>query len=174
MFYGFDSNNQEACIGALLVYGLYRSRDMKKFKVTPDMWGVISRAVSGCAFRSVDLWEFLEKMKPKLQVAELKPKWMRTENNPLISMYYDQETGEIIQRAQRQEQRQFWTDILAAADHEAILEILAKKTSLVIALVRDRLERERPYEADLEKLPDDDTWCENGETWDGEADGAED
>lgn len=163
MYLGFDSNDQNACIGALLVYGLYRSRDVKKFKVTPDMWGVISRAVSGCAFRSVDLWEFIEKMKPKLQVAELKPKWMKAHDSLLVSMFYDQDTGEIIQRRTDPNQRQFWTDILAAADHEAVLEILAKKTSLVIALVRERLEREKPYEAEFEQLDEE-----------GEADETED
>ena len=45
MFYGFDTSSEEAAIGALLVYGIYRSRDMKRFKITPDMWGVIERVV---------------------------------------------------------------------------------------------------------------------------------
>ncbi|MBT9142889.1 MAG: hypothetical protein DDT29_01286 [Dehalococcoidia bacterium] len=155
MIYGFDTErNENAALGALLVYGLWRSRDMKKFKITPEVWGQVSRAVSGCAFRSVDLWEFIEKMKPKLQVAELKPKWMRTDN-PVISMFIDHDTGEIIQRGQQESKRQFWTDILETADHEAVLNALSKKTSLVVALVRDRLERERPYEVELEAVPDE-------------------
>jgi hypothetical protein len=110
----------------------------------------------------MDLWEFIEKMKPKLQVAELKPKWMKTDDNPVISMFVDNETGEIIQRGQQnQNRRQFWTEILDSADHEAVLNALAKKTSLVIALVRDRLERERPYEADMERIEDDTTISED-------------
>lgn len=153
MYYGFDSRNQDACLGALLVYGLYRSRDVKKFKITPDMWGIISRATSGCAFRSVDLWDFIEKMKPKLHVAELKPKWMKIGENPIISMFVNHDTGELIQRGGNQEdRREFWTELLETADHEAVLDILAKKTSLVIALVRDRLEREKPYETYFDAL----------------------
>lgn len=167
MFYGFDSNNKDACLGALLVYGLYRSRDVKRFKVTPDMWGVISRAVSGCAFRSVDLWDFIEKMKPKLYVSELKPKWMKIGDNPIVSMFVDYDTGEIIQRSEnKEERREFWTELLETADHEAVLEILAKKTSLVVALVRDRLEREKPYEAELEHLSDDESW--DGDVYEAE------
>lgn len=151
MLYGFDTHDDNAAVGALLVYGVYRSRDVKKFKVTPDMWGMIQRAVSGCAFRSVDLWEFIEKLQPKLHCSTLNPRWMRVDHNPVIGMYVNRETGEIIQRGgqQPEERRQFWTDVLQDVDHEAVLEILARKTSLVIALVRDRLEREKPYEAEL-------------------------
>ncbi len=156
MYYGFESRNQDACVGALLVYGLYRSRDMKKFKVTPDMWGIISRATAGCAFRSVDLWDFIEKMKPKLHVSELKPKWMKTGDNPVISIFKNPLTGELYQRGGNQEdRREFWTDPLETVDHEVVLEYLAKRTSLIIALVRDRLEREKPYEEDFERLEEE-------------------
>ncbi|MDQ7789579.1 MAG: hypothetical protein RDU41_05930 [Clostridia bacterium] len=158
MFYGFEGTRDEhACTGALVVYGLYRSRDVKRFKVTPDMWGIISRAVSGCAFRSIDLWQFVEKMKPKLHVSELNPKWTRVGINPTVSMVVNRETGEVLERgkAHSEQRRQFLTEILETADHEAVLAVLAKKTSLVIALVRDRLEREKPYEAELTKAGED-------------------
>lgn len=146
MIYGFDAHDEDSAAAALLVYGLWRSRDMKRFKITPDVWGRISRAVSGCAFRSSDLWEFIEKMKPKLQVSEIRPKWMRTDNNPVMTMVPVSGGGFISHGAGNKDRRQFWVDVLNAVDHDEILEALAKKTSLVIALVRDRLERERPYE----------------------------
>lgn len=152
MLYGFEgTNNEEACIGALVVYGLWRSRDVKRFKITPDVWGQVSRAVSGCAFRSIDLWEFIEKMKSKLHVSELNPKWTKIDAASVVSMYIDHNTGELLQRGGKpqSERRQFLTEILEDADQEAVLQVLAKKTSLVIALVRDRLEREKPYEAYL-------------------------
>lgn len=151
MLYGFDTHDDQAAVGALLAYGVYRSRDRRKFKVTPDMWGIISRAVSGCAFRSIDLWEFIEKLSPKLQCSALNPHWMKVDTNPVISVYVDRETGEVIERGKQQPEtrRQFWTDILQDVEHEAVLTVLAHKTSLVIALVRDRLEREKPYEPEL-------------------------
>lgn len=144
MYYGFETDSENAAIGALLVYGIYRSRDMKRFKVTPDMWGVIERATKSCAKRALDLHDFIEKLKPRLMCSTLKPKWMATDSET-VTMAIDKETGELIQK-QDKGRRQFWVEILEEVDHQAILTILYQKTSWVIALVRDRLERERPLE----------------------------
>ena len=144
MFYGFDTSTEEAALGALLVYGIYRSRDMKRFKVTPDMWGIIERAVKSSAKRALDLHDFIEKLKPRLMCSALKPKWMVTDAET-VTMAIDKETGELIHK-QDKGRRQFWVEILEEVDHRAILDILYKKTSWVIALVRDRLEREKPLE----------------------------
>lgn len=150
MIYGFDTRHENAALGALIVYGLYRSRDVQKFKIKPDMWTTISNAVGGCALRSVDLWDFIEKMKPKMCVGELKPKWMAVQGkDPVISMLVDPETGELIQKGEQTDKREFWVDILDRADHEAVLYLLSHRTSYIIALVRDRLEREKPYEAQI-------------------------
>lgn len=148
MYYGFETNDENAALGALLVYGIYRSRDVKRFKVTPDMWGIIERAVKSTAKRALDLHDFIERLKPRLMCSTLKPKWMATDEEALLSpvaMAVNRETGEIIQK-QDKGRRQFWVEILEQMDHQAVLDILYKKTSWVIALVRDRLERERPLE----------------------------
>lgn len=144
MYYGFETQDENAALGALLVYGIYRSRDMKRFKITPDMWGIIERAVKGSAKRATDLHDFIEKLKPRLSCSTLKPKWMATDEKT-VTMAVNRETGELIQK-QDKGRRQFWVEILEEVDHQAILDILYKKTSWVIALVRDRLERERPLE----------------------------
>lgn len=148
MYYGFNTGDENAALGALLVYGIYRSRDVKRFKVTPDMWGIIERAVKSTAKRALDLHDFIERLKPRLMCSTLKPKWMATDEEALLSpvaMAVNRETGEIIQK-QDKGRRQFWVEILEQIDHQAVLDILYKKTSWVIALVRDRLERERPLE----------------------------
>jgi len=148
VYYGFNTGDENAALGALLVYGIYRSRDVKRFKVTPDMWGVIERAVKSSAKRALNLHDFIERLKPRLMCSTLKPKWMATDEEALLSpvtMAVNRETGEIIQK-QDKGRRQFWVEILEQIDHQAVLDILYKKTSWVIALVRDRLERERPLE----------------------------
>ena len=148
MYYGFNTGDENAALGALLVYGIYRSRDVKRFKVTPDMWGVIERAVKSSAKRALNLHDFIERRKPRLMCSTLNPKWMATDEEALLSpvtMAVNRETGEIIQK-QDKGRRQFWVEILEQIDHQAVLDILYKKTSWVIALVRDRLERERPLE----------------------------
>jgi len=144
MYYGFETNSEDAAIGALIIYGIYRSRDMKRFKVTPDMWGIIERACKSSAKRALDLHDFIEKLKPRLMCSTLKPKWMATDPET-ITMAVDRETGELIQK-QDKGRRQFWVGILEQVNHGPILEILYQKTSWVIALVRDRLEREKPLE----------------------------
>lgn len=145
MYYGFQTTDENAGIAALLVYGVYRSRDVKRFKVTPEMWSTIERAVKSSAKRALDLHDFIEKLKPKLMCSALKPKWMATDL-ATITMAVNPETGELIQKTDLG-RRQFWVEILESIDHQAVLEILYTKTSWVIALVRDRLEREKPLEA---------------------------
>jgi hypothetical protein len=151
MIYGFDTKNSDAALGALIVYGMYRSG---KFKFNPGMWKTITNAVSGCAFRAQDLWEFIEKLKPKLKVSVLYSKWMRVDDLPIqtYARYYDPETGEVIERNidQQTQHRYSWVELIESADHEAVLDQLANRTNRIIALVQDRLERERPYEVELE------------------------
>ena len=43
MIYNFDTHQDSAAIAALCVYAIYRSRDKRKFKVSPEMWGQIDR-----------------------------------------------------------------------------------------------------------------------------------
>ena len=57
MVFGFDTGDENAGMAALLVYGVYRSRDIKRFKVTPDMWGIIERGVKSSATRAVELYD---------------------------------------------------------------------------------------------------------------------
>ncbi len=151
MIYGFDTSDPNAAMGALLVYGIYRSRDRNRFKTTPDMWGVIERGVKASATRVVELYDFIEKLKPKLSCSTLHPRWMATDGGDIVTMYVDPTTGELMQKTQPDGQRQFWVQELESADHEAVLHILRYQTARVIALVRDRLEREKPYEAQIEQ-----------------------
>lgn len=144
MYYNFDTSNENAAIAALLVYGVYRSRDVKRFKVSPDMWGIIERGVKSSAKRALDLTDFIEKFKPKMHCGTIQPRHMQL-NEQLLGMV-QMPDGSIIHKEDKGK-RQFWTEILEEADDETVLDVLFRKTSLVIALVRERLEREKPIEA---------------------------
>lgn len=144
MYYGFDTSDEHAGIGALLVYGVYRSRDSKKFKITPDMWGLIERSVKSSAKRALDLNGFIEKLKPKLSCSTIRPQFMQTDWET-VAMKVDHQTGEMIQ-IKDEGKRQFWVQLLETCDHAKVLQSLYKNTALMIALVRDRIERERPLE----------------------------
>lgn len=155
MIYEFDTQDHNAALAALLVYGVWRSRDVKRFKITPDCWGVVERAVKASAKRARDLFDFIEKLKPHLSCSTLHPRWMRTDGQVMTMAIADKETGEILVPGGQGERRQFWVEVLEGADHRVALNILYTQTARVIALVRDRLEREKPIETQL-KLEEDD------------------
>ena len=146
MIYNFDTSDENAATAAFLVYAVYRSRDIKRFNVTPEMWSTIERAVKSVAKRAEDMAEFIEKLKPKLACASIKPKWAKTIPDGMISMIQNPD-GSLMEIGQEQEKRQFMTDLLEDADDKAVLDVLYRKTALVVLLVRDRIEREKPYEA---------------------------
>lgn len=143
---GFQTRNEAAAVGALMVYGIWRSRDQKRFKVTPDVWGRVERAVKSAAKRARDLNDFVESLKPKLQCSTINPRWMDTGLADTVTFRVDRQTGEII-GAGAGDRRTFWVDVLDNADHRAALDALYRKTAYVVALVRDRIEREKPIEA---------------------------
>lgn len=151
MIYNFDTSDENAATAAFLVYAVYRSRDTKRFKVTPEMWNTIERAVKSVAKRAEDLAEFIEKLKPKLACASIKPKWARTVPDGMVTMIKGP-GGELMEIGQDQEKRQFLTDVLESADDCAVLDVLYRKAAYVVLLVRDRIEREKPYEAQFEEV----------------------
>jgi len=156
MIYNFDTSDENAATAAFLVYAVYRSRDMKRFKVTPEMWNTIERAVKSVAKRAEDMGEFIEKLKPKLACASIKPKWAKTVPDGsdffrMVTMMQN-ERGELMEIGS--EKRQFMTDVLESANDRAVLDVLYRKAAYVVLLVRDRIEREKPYEAQFEDVTD--------------------
>lgn len=144
MYYNFDTGDARAATAALLVYAIYRSRNLKRFKITPDMWSMIERATKSASKRAMDLGDFIEKLKPKLRCETIHPNWACTRPAGLISMKM-LEDGSVVE-VQDKGRRQFLTDVLQEVDHQEVLSFLYRKTALVVLLVRDRLEREKPIE----------------------------
>lgn len=141
MYYNFQTEEREKAVAALLVYAIYRSRDHEKFKITPDMWGIIERSVKSVAKRATDLEQFIEKLKPKLKCSSIKPKWAETIPDDVVTMK-KLEDGSFAE-VQDKGKREFLVDVLADVDHEKVLNVLYEKAALVVLLVRDRIEREK-------------------------------
>src|SRR5690606_12549633 len=70
--YGFDTDELVDATGALVVYAVYRSRDMRRYKVTPDIWDQITRFVKAAATRSIDIPEFIARLSPRLSCGSIK------------------------------------------------------------------------------------------------------
>lgn len=62
-------------------------------------------------------------------------------------MMADPRTGELMQIGGGRQKREFLTSVIAEADNKAVLEVAYRQAAYVVLLVRDRLEREKPYEA---------------------------
>lgn len=164
MIYGFDTEDENAAVGALLVYATYRSRDISKFKGSAsDYWGQIERFIKRSAKPSRRLGEFLERLKKDLSCASVKPRWMEIghQHNPvmIIRREEDGRIKELIEPSTDQ-RREFLTHIFETADHRSALKLLYSETGWITALVRDRLEREKPIEsaltaADVDETPQD-------------------
>ena len=147
MIYGFDTDDPNAATGALMVYAIYRSRNRRRYKPTPGMWGQIERFAKASAKRAQSLPAFIEALKPRLMCETIDPRAMKIGVAGVIPLALDESTGELFHPAPAPDQREFLTRALAAVDHRAALDTLYRETAYVILLVRDRLEREKPIES---------------------------
>lgn len=146
MIYQFDTDDQTAATAALLVYAIYRSRDARRFKVTPDMWAQIERFTKASAKRAGSIPAFIEALKPRLQCGTIHPRWMETGIKGLLPFTDSAGNTNYIQGG---DARDFLTGAIAAANSTEVIRHLYAQTAWIILLVRDRLEREKPIEDKL-------------------------
>jgi hypothetical protein len=147
--YGFDTDDRAAAAGALLIYAIYRSRDRRRYKVSPDMWAQIERFAKASAKRARALPDFIEALKPRLLCGTIAPRWMEAGvkgDISLLAVTNSDGRTEYVQPA-ADEQREFLTGVLAQVNERAVIDALYKTTAWCVLLVRDRLEREKPIES---------------------------
>jgi len=144
MIYNFDTNEEQYAISALLVYAVYRSRDKRKFKVTPEMWGQIDRFTKSSAKRARNLPQFIDALMPKLCCPSISPKWMQIGMQGRVVDMGDGKFAEF--NSTNTDGREFLTSVLETELTGDVLNCLYKETTYIILLVRDRLEREKPIE----------------------------
>jgi hypothetical protein len=144
MIYNFDTTDRDAATAALLVYAVYRSRDMKRFKVTPDLWAQIERFAKASAKRARAIPDFLEAFKPRLACATIHPRHMEAGIHGLQALINSAGQTEYMERG---DQREFLTGVLAQCEPKAVIDRIYKNTAWIVLLVRERLEREKPLES---------------------------
>lgn len=144
--HGFDTDDPHAATAALLVYAVWRSRDVARFKITPTVWEQVERFTKAAAKRADSLPRFVEALKPRLMCGTISPRWMAVGMAGDIPAVVT-EDGVRIQVEPEGERREFLARVFAEANTAATLDRLYRETAYIILLVRDRLERERPLEA---------------------------
>jgi hypothetical protein len=149
MIYGFDTDEEDAATAALMLYAVYRSRDRRRHKVTPDMWGQIERFAKASAKRATNIPQWIEGFKPRVSCDTINPRWMRTgiqgriELTPITDA--DGMVTAYVQPAPV-DLREFLTPVLKKVDQRKVVDRLYSETAYIVLLVRDRLEREKPIE----------------------------
>jgi hypothetical protein len=141
MRFGFDVDDEDTAVACVLVYAVWRSRNPARLKITPDVWSKIERWVRASAMRSNTLPRFVDLFKRSVGCDTLAPRWMAAAM-----------AGEFPSRANPEQsppRREFLTSVMGYGRQREVLRILERETAYVIALVRERLERERPLEAML-------------------------
>lgn len=142
MLYDFDTNVQEEAIASLIIYSIYKSRDINKFKVTPDMWGIIERSVKSCATSSANLKSFIECLKNKLHCSTIKINTFAL-NTPMEEILIEIEEGHLIGKVPTKDFRFLKLIDGSTADVKEVLKCLKNYTTFLILLVRSRLEMDK-------------------------------
>ena len=145
MLFGFDTEDSTAAAGALLIYATYKSRDPKRGPSGYEMWAQIERFAKQAAKRAENISGFLDKFKSAMACGTINPKWCKTgivgANARVLA------DGSIITKGDGSEDRDFMISLIEAPveEQEKIVECIYGQTQRLILLVRDRLEREKPY-----------------------------
>lgn len=145
MIYNFDTDDKVTATAALLLYAVYRSRDKKRFKTSPEMWGQIERFVKASAKRATNAPRFLDNLMPKLCCASINPKWVEVAVKGRLF-----QSGASFIDIPQPERRQFLTEVLNDVEHKKVVDALYKESTWIVMLVRDRLETEKPIESTFE------------------------
>lgn len=142
MIFNFDTTEHESAVAALVVYAIYRSRDKRRFKVSPEMWGQIDRFIKASAKRATNIQRFIDSLMPRMSCPSISPKWMDVGINGKLTQF-----GNEYMEFPNADQREFLTSVLNSVEHDTVIEKLYKETTWIVLLVRDRLEREKPIES---------------------------
>lgn len=155
MIYGFDTDDEDHASACLIVYAAWRSRDKGRFKITPEVWSQVTGFVRAAAMTSKTLGQFADRLCKRMLAGSLSPKWLEIGHKgeiPLAPVVGDDgKLSHAIQFAPDPDMREFATSVFARAPRPAI-DFARKETVYLIALVRDRLEREKPIESKVEEI----------------------
>lgn len=138
MIYGFNTENESRAIAALIVYAVYKSRDVDRFTVSVKMWDQITNFSKLAAKKSVSLAEFIELFKVPMRCYTINPSYCSSDSSkPLVVL----ERGELFESGSNH--REFITSLIERSNEKEVISIIINETSFIIMLVRERLEHEK-------------------------------
>lgn len=143
MLYKFDTDSLDHAKAALLLYGMYRSRNANSPLNGLETWDRFQSFVRGSCLKSSTTAEFVQAFCKKAKIDSVKPCYLST-GDPVIMP----DTGEMVISSAVSDYR---LNILADDD---LLKLYNTESLYLIMLVRERIQREKfmpEVEADEEE-----------------------
>lgn len=138
MIYGFDTDEKERAIAAQVIYSVYKSRNIDRFRVSTKMWEQITNFSKLSAKKAGNLAEFIERFRKPMCCEALKPAHCVTDKTSAVKMMDD---GSVFESGE--DSRQFLTSILEKSNQKKVIALIIDETAFIIMLVRERLEAEK-------------------------------
>ena len=142
MLYQFDTESLKHAKAALLLYGMYRSRNQNSPLNGLETWDRFQTFVRAACLKSSTTAEFVQVFCKKSKIDSLKPRYLCTGDPVIIP-----ETGELIVSAGINDYR------LGILADNNLLKLYNTESMYLIMLVRERIQREKfmPEVVDDEK-----------------------
>ena len=138
MYYNFDTDKIDRAKAALLLYGLYRSRGQNSSLNGLETWERFNSYVRAACIKSETLGEFVQQFCRKANIASIKPHYFQT--GDLVAM----PDGELILSDAVKDYR------LGIFNDDSLLDVINKETLYLIMLIRERIQREKLQNEEVE------------------------
>lgn len=132
MLLKFDTDSLDHAKAALLLYGMYRSRNQNSPLNGLETWDRFNAFVRGACLKSGTTAEFVQEFCRKAKIDSVKPRYLET-GDPVLN----RETGELIVSSGVSDYR---LDIL---EDNSLVDMYRREAIYVIMLVRERIQREK-------------------------------
>lgn len=140
MLYNFDTGNLDHARAALLVYAMYKSRDVNSPLNGLETWNRVESFCKGACRKSTTTAEFITKFKESAKIGAIKPRYLTP---PSDDNFIVMDDGSLIAT---KDVRQYQIDIL---EDNKVRETIEREYPLITMLVRERIQREK-YEQEEE------------------------
>lgn len=132
MLYQFDTDSLSHAKAALLLYGMYRSRNQNSPLNGLETWDRFQTFVRGACLKANTTAEFVQAFCKKAKIDSVKPRYLSTGDPVAIPG-----TGELIMSANMADYR------LGILADNSLLKLYNTESLYLIMLVRERIQREK-------------------------------
>lgn len=132
MLYQFDTDSLDHAKAALLLYGMYRSRNQNSPLNGLETWDRFQTFVRGACLKASTTAEFVQAFCKKAKIDSVKPRYLST-GEPVAMP----DTGELIMSPGVSDYR------LKILEDNSLLRLYNTESLYLIMLVRERIQREK-------------------------------